>query len=489
MVPIKSAWRGSSPVSIVLYCFSYSIVISYASFAGVSDLNAEEATPSLREGRIPIPSVLTLKDSEVIFQKYSYDLLVTEASILNARGDEESAGIVYNPALTGGYSRAYDYNRALCPPPCSSGNSNFAGISDQGAILDILTNKRGLRLRVARSAYQAARLSGEFAKKSLLFQLRQQFTQTGLSKEYLNFSREIEKIAKANYNIVKVRFQAGAISEADLARADAAQLEASQGVDSALMNYETNRVALMFLLGVRSAPLPDFDISVDQLHSLRVRGEYTDSRDKLIALALEARSDLKAARFQAMRAKSAVTLSKVKIFPDVALSVQVDQPQPIHNYYLKSYEASQISSQLPTPLSYAGPSYVAPSLSVAATFPLPLFYQNQGEITKAEADLKTQDALERKSEAQVVNDVGAAFSFFQASKRKVDRMESGLLGQSKRAFDLVQIQYEKGAASLLDLLVAQQTYISTNQEYYQNLSDYLSSIFQLEQAVGMELRK
>jgi len=64
----------------------------------------------------------------------------------------------------------------------------------------------------------------------------------------------------------------------------------------------------------------------------------------------------------------------------------------------------------------------------------------------------------------------------------------GLLASVKRARDLVSIQYQKGAASLLEFLDAQRTYIGTNVEYLQDLTIYWTAVFKLEQAVGTKLQ-
>jgi outer membrane protein TolC len=53
----------------------------------------------------------------------------------------------------------------------------------------------------------------------------------------------------------------------------------------------------------------------------------------------------------------------------------------------------------------------------------------------------------------------------------------------------VKLQYEKGAASLLEMLDSERTWIAANAEYRQNLTDYWTALFQLEQAVSQELRK
>jgi cobalt-zinc-cadmium efflux system outer membrane protein len=67
-------------------------------------------------------------------------------------------------------------------------------------------------------------------------------------------------------------------------------------------------------------------------------------------------------------------------------------------------------------------------------------------------------------------------------------MEKQLRPSAERAFSITRLQYDKGAATLMDFLDAQRTYIATNVEYLQDLSNYWTAVFQVEQAVGMELR-
>jgi hypothetical protein len=45
----------------------------------------------------------------------------------------------------------------------------------------------------------------------------------------------------------------------------------------------------------------------------------------------------------------------------------------------------------------------------------------------------------------------------------------------------------RGAASLLELLDAQRTYIGTNLEYLNDLASYWIAVFRLERAVGVDL--
>ena len=130
-----------------------------------------------------------------------------------------------------------------------------------------------------------------------------------------------------------------------------------------------------------------------------------------------------------------------------------------------------------------------PTLTASATLPLPLFDQQQGEIRRAESDLRTQSILRDKLRAQVAQDVTQAYAAWQGGQKLVERMQGRLLDRAKTARDLVQVQYEKGASSLLELLDAERTYIAAHAELVQDLALYWTAVAQLEEAVGKELRQ
>jgi outer membrane protein TolC len=53
----------------------------------------------------------------------------------------------------------------------------------------------------------------------------------------------------------------------------------------------------------------------------------------------------------------------------------------------------------------------------------------------------------------------------------------------------VQVQYEKGGASLLDFLNAQRTYTATRTEFAGDLANYWIAVAQLEQATAKEMSR
>src|SRR5229473_1489182 len=345
----------------------------------------------------PLPAVLTLPDALRLFRERSLDLLLADAQVAAARGDQAAAGAVPNPALSGSIGRSFD----------CSGCSALAlglGLSDQAALSEMLSGKRGLRVDAARAALEAAHLSRDDAERTLRLALQQAM------------------------------------------------------VDAALQ-----RAQVAFLLAVRE-PLPDFRVDPELLEQAARLTLAPGDAGVLLDAATQARPDLRALERQEARARAALDLARRQRIPEVTLSAQYAQE------------------------GTGGSAVTPPTVTFGASLPVPLFYQQQGEVQRAEADLRTQTVQRDKAAAQLASEVITAYGAFAASRKLVDRMRGGLLERAQRARDLTRIQYEKGAARLLELLDAQRAFAQVRAEYLQDLHDLWVNLFKLEAAVGRELR-
>jgi cobalt-zinc-cadmium efflux system outer membrane protein len=420
---------------------------------------------------VSIPAALSMDDALAIFRARGFDLLIAEAAVQSAEGDKQIAGIVPNPIANLGYGRVlggYDPSpqpQGNCggPDGCSA-NQYTAGLSDNAAIFDSLVGKRERRLNVANAALAAAKLGRADAQRTLEFQIKQAYVNVALAAQALDFAIEVQGSNQQTLDLNKRRYSAGAINEGDLARVETAKLEADQAVDTANLNLRQARVALAFLLGARGR-VPEFTVDKDVL-KYRIPGALqTATPDVLLKEAFDTRPDLRALGYQRDRAMASIDLAKRQRFPDIALSVQYTQT------------GSGASAIQP------------PTIGFGISAPLPIFYQQQGEIRKAEADYNTQSLQQAKLSAQVVSDVETAYASFGSSRHLVERMESILLERARTARDITKRQFDGGTATLIDFLDAQRTYIATNLEYLQDLTNYWTAVFSLEQAVGAELRK
>jgi cobalt-zinc-cadmium efflux system outer membrane protein len=428
---------------------------------------APSASPAAAGAAAKIPASLSLDEALRIFHEHGYDLLLADLAVASAEGDVLSAGAIANPQVSaaGGSVIGYDPGQACAGGQGGCSAASFSvGLSDSGALLDTLVGKRRLRLKVARAAFEVARAQRADAQRQLDLQVKAAWVGLAVAARNLEFAKEVQAVSEETLKVNKARFP-GKIDEGSLARIETAKLSADSQVDVAEQAVRAARVSLAYLLGVRGA-VPDFAAADGALKYSVPAALASATAESLERTAKEHRPDLEVAARSTERAEASLDLAKRQRVPDFVLSAQYSQTGTGQN-------------ALSPPLVLFG-----------LTVTLPVFYAQSGEIRRAEADLSAQKITERKTEAVVTSDVGTAFESFTASKKLVERMETGgLLDRSKRARDITEAQYLEGKANLTDFLDAQRTFVATKQEYFQDLGNYWTAVYSLEAAVGTDLRK
>jgi cobalt-zinc-cadmium efflux system outer membrane protein len=418
---------------------------------------ATEEAPSL-------PNPLTLPQAEEIFLEHGLDLLVVEAQARGAEGDLRAAGAHPNPGLDVAvmFGPATNHDILASTGPIQQSLGLSLGLTDNAAIEDILSGKHSLRIQAAAKALASAQQAVEDLKRNELSELRQAFAAVLLAKENLDFAGEVQKSYDQTYDLNSIRYKKGDISEADLAKIAVAKLEADQAMTQAAQGLELSKDSLAFLLGVRGA-IPEFEV-VGSLEHQELATLNAQGADALLAQGLANRPDLKVAVANREQQEALVTQARRLVMPDIALQLG----------YSEQCNTAECSS--------------APTFNVGLQSNLPIFYQQQGEIRRAESNLAAATASEAKARAQVLSDVTQAWASYRSARELVDRMEKAELKQAKLSRDLEELMYRKGAASLLEFLDAERTYIATNLEYRQDLAAYWDAIYQLEQATAVRLR-
>ena len=80
-----------------------------------------------------------------------------------------------------------------------------------------------------------------------------------------------------------------------------------------------------------------------------------------------------------------------------------------------------------------------------------------------------------------------AYAAWQTSQKVVRLYQSGYLNQAQQSLEISRYVYQRGAGSLLDLLDAERTYRDTQLGYRQALAAYMTSVQQLNFAVGKQV--
>lgn len=415
--------------------------------------------PSEKEGLAaypPLPPRLTLEEALKIYRERGYDLLLADAAVLTAAGGLQSARQIVNPSFGFVYGRSFG--------PVAAPNAFSGSLYDNGAILDaIAIGKRRLRIEVAQAQIDSQKMSRVDAERGLVAAFKQQWVACVTTKRQLEENEKILKSQQDTLDLITVRYKAGAASEVDTSSQQTATYEAAQQVDIARQAYEQAKEGLAFLLGVRGKT-PEFEVEGTLFEAPLPPEVQSETLAALHEYAYEHRPDVVAQRLQVTEAASSKELAQRQAVPDISLGI--------------GYAQQGSGSSAVTP----------PTVSFGVAVTLPLFYLQQGEVTMALANLRTQQVTLAKLEAQVLSDVDTAYSALAAARSRRNRLEHGYLEQSKLAADLTKIQYEKGAASLVDYLVAERNYIATIQEYVQSINDVWTAVFQLEAAVAKEFK-
>ena len=189
----------------------------------------------------------------------------TAEVVAQARAGVLQAGAPPNPLVYGTFTKAFDYDPndpTTCPPGSGCSDLGFAaGLSDQ-ALWDLVSGKRGLRLKTACAALLAAQLNRQDLERSLIARLKQQLLQVALFQRLVDFSQEVTHTADRTTELTRQRFSSGAASEVELAKAETEGFAALSALERARSELRLRQIDLAYLLGAREA-VPPFVVTLE----------------------------------------------------------------------------------------------------------------------------------------------------------------------------------------------------------------------------------
>jgi outer membrane protein, heavy metal efflux system len=313
-------------------------------------------------------------------------------------------------------------------------------------------HKRDLRYESAKEATTIAESQQADLERNLLFNLRNAFVQTLQAKAALGINRESLAYYDHVLAVSDERFKAGDIARIDLTRLQLQRIQFLTDVQTAEVNLRTAKIQLLGLLNDRT-PLEQFDVT----------GPF-DFREQLVTLdelhetALAARPDLRAAVQSIGKAGTDHRLAIANGSADPTFGMDFARNPPIPVY-----------------------------MGFSVTIPIRIFDRNQGEKARTQLEIDRTAKLRVASTAQVYSDVDSAFATLNSNLTLLRPYKSAYLQQAADVRDTVSFAYQRGGASLLDFLSAQNDYRSIQLNYLNLVGAYLLSASQLNLAVGREV--
>jgi cobalt-zinc-cadmium efflux system outer membrane protein len=384
-----------------------------------------------------------------------------------------------NPTLQAGQigideSRAAEITAYLRPNPQWSVTADQIGHNDAGRPFDdLLTvtavsylhereHKRELRRDSAQGATGVA-ISGQAdLERNLVFTLRAAFVQTLQAKAFRTLARDNLAAYDQLLALSSDRLQAGDIAQIDLDRLRLQRVPYESDVQTADVNLRTAKIQLLRVLN-DPTPVDRFDVT----------GPFdfvspSQTLDELRRIAVDTRPDLKAAMQALDKAKTDHRLAIANGSTDPTIAVDAGFP---------SFSAVY-ASYAPPLFQYVG---------VNVSLPLRLFDRNQGEKLRTQLDIGRNEKLIEAARLQVFSDVDSAYATVTSSVALLQPYKTTYLDQATRVRDTMTFSYQRGGASLLDFLQAQQEYRSVQISYVNLTAAFLNAVNQLNLAIGQEV--
>jgi len=370
-----------------------------------------------------------------------YSVSVADARIV-------TAGLRPNPVLT-----------VSAMIPSADVFDNAVSPREQIAHVDVPLErggKRERRLDVARAAKSVAELQLLNTIRQLILDVQSACVDVVQAKQNLALARESLDAFNSLVQINTERVRTGDLSQVELSRSRLAALQFQNDVRQQQAKLTVAQGRLRTLLG-RTGMAP-IDVNGD----LRRDATPVD-RDAVARVALAQRPDLEALRRDQARSTADVRLQIAQGTVDFTVSGEYHhQVQP-----------------LPEPNGAAGGLY-----GVFFSSPLPFFNRNQGEIARAQLEEKQAAARIAAYEAQVKNEVDAAYESYTAARDVVSTIEDQMLTRARDVRTTTEYSYRRGEASFVEFLDAVRAFNDTMQSYNAARADYARSLYTLDASAG-----
>ena len=423
---------------IVLSVLSLSVYPSRAASPSPAPDQATVAPKVLR---------LSVNDALGLFLSQNLDVLIAKYGIEYRKGQEVTARLFPNPLLSVGTESSHTQGRTL---------SNSGQLFAQVAQLFELAGKRGYRIESAGFGTQSAEAAFEDAVRQLGFAVKDTYYRIQLAQRRLMLAEENRERFSRILSINTIRFNKGYIAEVDLIRIRLQVVDFQSQVIHAVQEAESARGDLRQLL--RLSPKTVLELTTE-LGFRRIDPDI----EKLQVAALAVRPDIRAKRLTVSQRESDLKLAQAFRIPDVTIGA---------GYAIQGSQGPDNPGQV----------------ALNAGIPLPLFNRNQGGIRQAELSLQTAEADLDKTVNLVENEVDVAYRNLLQSRRLVEAYFGEVLDDARTTLTIVERAYERGGATILDLLDAARTSRTIQQNYIEALFSYQHHVFQLESAVGQEIK-
>ncbi len=305
--------------------------------------------------------------------------------------------------------------------------------------------------RVDRQVLDLASFAGE-----LVYRTREAYFETASAREAASLAAQASELARRSRELVGRQVQAGMATRIDESLAASAALEAELSMTRTRRDEVEAARRLAALLSLEQDLL-----GVALSDSLPWPASAGLAHEDLVERCRRGRPDLRAAERGIALAEDALALERRRRLPEVEAGLSAERP-----------EAGSSTDFL-----------LGPNVAIE----IPLFDQNQAQVSRAELHLAQLQKEHEALVAEATQEVLAAADRAAVTAETAAFARDALVPQAEQAAALAQRAYELGDALVLALIQAQRALIDARRTETEALLEAVRANLALERALGAPL--
>jgi cobalt-zinc-cadmium efflux system outer membrane protein len=375
----------------------------------ISPMDLEPADPGTADG-------MTLQEFESIALMNNPSIMTASASASKAAGFREQVGLYPNPS--GGYLGQQLADRHT--------DQQLAYVEQEFVTAHKLQKNQAIHTQQLQSQLWQV----EAQRLRVLTDVRTHYYQALAAQVRRDLAEEFHAVADEGVRIAEIRRKALEGSAPEVLQAEIQLAEVDLIRQRAQIAYVAAWRSLTAVAGVPGMPARPL------LGTLKVESAAQDW-DVVYAQLLAGSPALHAAQALVARASANVDRQRVQPVPNVLTVWNVGRDMATDSGMYQ----------------------------VQAGVPLPLFNQNQGNISAAHAEYCRAAQDVRRIELSIRQDLAQAAQNYDSALVTVDRYEKQILPKAHQTLELSEKAYSAGEFGFLQVLVARRTYFNSNLEY------------------------
>ena len=391
-----------------------------ALLAGLAAAPAQPTnTPTTTLSNSPLQR-LSLADAQRLAFEKNWDLLAAAAGVEAATAQKIVARQFPNPTLSQ-YSSLINVDNHASSTPEGNGlwDRSYDTIFAINQLFEIGGKRRSRKLS-AQAGFEGSKAQLFDARRTLDLAVAKAYVAAAQAEENVHVLLQSAGTLREEARIAGVRLRAGEISGSDKSQIEITAEQFELNAQSAESAAAQARVALEVLLGV---PHPNADCKLnDRLETLCAATTPLNTNS-----AGTWRPDVIAAEASVRKAEADLRLQKAMRVPDPTVLAQYEHEPPDN------------------------PN----SVGFGVSFPVPLWNRNRGNILAAEATREQARLAFEKAQAEAVADIAVSRLAYHDALKRWRSYRDSIQPKSEQIRQTMAYAYQKGGASLLDLLVAE----------------------------------